>query len=128
MLAGIVRKPGVTAATKLREYAFASFAYTYEEMQSPAKLNELVETVSSRNPELVHRQIHVICSQLAEILALGNSTGEFDCDDVIVSAEYVFSALTAFQVPLLMHLYPREDYERRLGGVLDLLLIGLLKR
>jgi len=65
---------------------------------------------------------------LAEILAFGNQSGEFEIDDMIATAEGLHAAMVVFEVPMFMTLFSYEVFERRANSAAEPLLGGLLKR
>ncbi|MEJ2143210.1 MAG: TetR family transcriptional regulator C-terminal domain-containing protein, partial [Gammaproteobacteria bacterium] len=62
-----------------------------------------------------------------EILRQGQASGEFDIDDLVSTAEAVRNATVKFCMPLFMHMYPLEEFERMANEVVQLLLKGLIK-
>jgi ABC-type phosphate transport system substrate-binding protein len=67
-------------------------------------------------------------SMIAEILAQGNAQKEFALDNVVATAETVFSAFVPFYTPLFMHFYPLPEYERRARATAALVVQGLARR
>ena len=72
------------------------------------RIGELVAYITSDHPELVHRKIELLKSLLAEILAFGNQSGEFEIDDMIATAEGLHAAMVVFEVPMFMTLFSYE--------------------
>ncbi len=124
----VMRRPGRTASQRLREFALAVFNATYDEANNNTRINELIETVAREHADIVHSKIEGEQSLIAEILAQGNASGEFDVPDVIETARYIHTALMIFSLPLFHSLYPRETFETMAQGVADLLVKGLAKR
>jgi hypothetical protein len=65
----------------------------------------LVEIAASERPETVHEKNQAEQALIAEILAHGNRSGEFDVQDVIGTAQTVHATLLLFIVPIFMPLY-----------------------
>ncbi len=125
MLRDIIRTPNLTATEKLDQYAMATLHHTFEFSNENPMVNELVENITQKCPELVHEKIQTKHALIVEILAYGNERGEFDVADVIATADFILCALTKFDVPLFMSLYSLEDYETKVRGVVSLLINGL---
>jgi hypothetical protein len=67
-------------------------------------------------------------SLLAEILAEGNRSGEFDVPDVLETASLIQSVVTLFNAPHFINSYSFEKLENDAKGVVELLVCGLKKR
>lgn len=124
----IARGEHASAAEALREFVLASLEYTFEQACDQPRIGELVAEITSTRQDLVHEKLSSTQALLAEIIARGNRNGEFDVDDVVSTAATIQSALVLFDVPIFIHLYPREFFERRAEQVVDLLLNGLRRR
>lgn len=123
-----VRQPGLSAAERLLAFVTGTLQYTREQTQDSPRINELVATIASQRQDLVHEKIRAQTALLAEILAYGNETGEFDIDDVIRAARAVYASLTLFEVPLFISLYRPDEFRDIASDVTGLLLRGLEKR
>lgn len=123
-----VRAPGLSAAEKLQAFALSAFRANLELIEKDAKISELVELVANEHQEMVHQKIDARVSLLAEILAFGNQTGEFEVNDVVASARAVYASFTLFDVPMFVHLFPQEEFEALVAEVVALVLRGLNKR
>ena len=67
-------------------------------------------------------------SLLAELLATGNASGEFDVADCDETAATISTALILFDVPLLTRRSSLEELKHRAEKVVRLLLHGFKKR
>lgn len=124
----VLEKKRIGAPERLREFIVALLRYTYDETQNRPKMNQTVEVVIASRPEVIHNMLSAIQSMIAEILAQGNAQGEFAVDNVMATAEIVFSAIVPFYTPLFMHLYPLPEFERRARAMAELLVEGLARR
>ena len=89
------------------------------------KICEIAETITNNRQDLVHEKIDAEIALLAEILANGNESGEFNINDIIATARTVHSALVIFDVPIFMGLFPYEQFEERARAIVKLLVTGL---
>jgi len=128
VLREVLDKKRLSAAERLEEFILALLRYTYEETQSKPKMNDMIEVVISSRPEVIHAMLSNLQSMIAEILAQGNTQKEFAVENVLITAETVFAAITVFFTPLFMHLYPLPEFERRAHAMAALLIRGLAKR
>ena len=124
----VVRKPGLTAKQRLREYVITSLEYSYERAGDDGKINELVVKILAERKDLVIKKVETEQALIAEILAQGNKTGEFSIDDVVATARHVKTAVVMFNVPTFMGLYSLEELRSMANGVVDLILTGLHER
>ncbi|HEB87620.1 MAG TPA: TetR/AcrR family transcriptional regulator [Gammaproteobacteria bacterium] len=128
LLRGVVRTPGLSAAEKLERCALEMLRYTWETAHDQPRINELVNHVILEHRDMVHHKVQESCSLLAEVLAQGNESGEFEVADVVKTAETVHAALKMFHVPIFMSLYAHEVLMLRARDVVALLISGLRGR
>ena len=120
-----VRGPGRTASQRLEEFVVANLHVTHKQASEQPRVYEMVENITRERPELVHDKIDAVRALLAELIAYGNTTGEFDVEDVQSAAAYVHASLVVFEVPIFAHLYPLDYFEEAARGVTELLVKGL---
>lgn len=128
LLRNVISERNLTAEQKLLKVVLAKFEYTFNEVTNNPNINELVEMFVLEKPELLKARKEVIQSLIAEILAEGNRTGEFDIDDVIKTAESIKNATVAFSFPMFMRLFPKDKFREMAINVVDLITKGLLPR
>lgn len=124
----VLERKRLKPSARLEEFILALLRHTYEETMSKPKMNEMIEVVLSSRPEVIHDMLSSIQSMIAEILAQGNAQKEFAVDNVMATAEIIFTAIAAFYTPLFMHLYPLPEFERRARATAELLVQGLARR
>jgi len=128
LMRNAVRKPNLNAVERLHCYVLTTLHYFYEVASENRKINESIEVLMNERPELIQQKIETEISLLAEILAFGNETGEFNVEDVIATAKTVHVTLILFQVPMFMNLYSLEQFEKMAIAVVQLLADGLAKK
>lgn len=124
----VVRKPGLSAVKRLHAYVQGSLAYNYENAGTNQKINDLVQKILNERKDLVYEKVETEIGLIAEILAQGNSSGEFSVPDVLVTARHVQAAIIMFNVPTFLGLYPLEQFQAMANGVVDLILTGILSK
>jgi len=128
LLREVIRKPGLSAGERLASFVLTMLRHTHEQTHQQKKINELVEIVTSERPELVHEKNKAEQALIAEILAQGNTSSEFDVPDVIGTARTVHAALVLFGVPIFMPLYSLGEFEKAAKDVVHLILWRLARR
>lgn len=126
-LRAIVRQPGQSARQRLKMFVLGTLRHTQEETDNQPKINELVQTISQQRQDIVHDMLKERCALIAEVLAQGNETGEFDVADIISTSRAVYATLTIFTVPLFASLFTQKEFEDIAQQVVDLLINGLAK-
>ena len=121
----VARQASGTAAERLHEFARTNLAVTFELVAEQPHIHELVQTISAERPDLVREKLKSITGLIAEILEYGNSTGEFDVENVIATASSVHAALVLYEVPIFSQLMSREELEHSAHGLVTLLVRGL---
>ena len=128
LLRQAARQPQSSAVKRLNNYVKTMLYHCHQTHSNDSKINEVVAFITNERADLVHQKIAAQRALIAEILAYGNETGEFDIKDVIVTAQAVYTTLVLFDVPLFMSLYTLEEFEEKAANVVNLLLQGLRKR
>lgn len=121
----VVRRPNVTATDRLRAFLMEQMALTFHELEKEQHWLEMAEIVARERPHVANEGLARVRSLIAEILAMGNATGEFDIDDVNFTAEMIQSATIKFRYPQLFTSLELPKLEREARGVIDLLINGL---
>ncbi len=88
----------------------------------------MVENITLERPEHIHEKVDSAQALLAELIAYGNTTGEFAVENVQDMAAYVHASIGVFEAPIFAHLYPLEYFEQAARGVTELLSKGLAIR
>ena len=128
LLRQAARQPGLNAAERLENFVKTMLYHCHQAFSEEAKINEVVAFITNERADIIHQKIAAQRALIAEILAYGNETGEFDIRDVITTAQAVHAALVLFDVPLFMSLYPLPEFEEKATAVVKLLIQGLKKR
>jgi AcrR family transcriptional regulator len=127
-LRSAIRQPGLSAIQRLQDYVLTNLRVSHEMAMENKKICEIAETITSNRQDLVHEKIDAEIALLAEILANGNESGEFNINDIIATARTVHSALVIFDVPIFMGLFPYEQFEERARAIVKLLVTGLVNQ
>jgi AcrR family transcriptional regulator len=124
-LRNAIRQPGLSAVQRLQDYVLTTLRGSHEMAMENSKIYEICETITNNRQDLVYEKIDAEIALLAEILANGNETGEFNINDIIATARTVHSAFVIFDVPIFMGLFPYEQFEERARAIVKLLVTGL---
>jgi hypothetical protein len=98
---------------------------TFAMMEKSPRVTELAQAIGRERPDVGNERLHATRGILAECLALGNASGEFDIPDVILAAEMIQSATHFFCYPQQFSHLSLDKLERELNGVMDLIINGL---
>lgn len=128
LLREVLRRPNLTASQRLEVFVLETLHYIFGEFSKQPLLFELVMFISRERMDLVERHMGVQRSLIAEILAEGNKSGEFDATDVLTAAGMIQAATMKFNAPHFMNMFPLDQLEREAKGVVGLLIRGLAKR
>lgn len=116
------------ASVRLKDFALALLEHTYSRASDQTRLSELVEMICTERFDVLELHIRTKRSLLAELLATGNASGEFDVADCDETAATISTALILFDVPLLTRRSSLEELKHRAEKVVRLLLHGFKKR
>lgn len=128
LLKSVIRDSSLTAAEKLEKYVLGTLQASQNMFLENKKIDEVVMEITKNRSDLVHNKINNENALIMEIIAYGNQTGEFDVDDVIDTAAAIHSMLVLFDVPMFMHLFTKEEFEKKALSAVKLLITGLKKR
>lgn len=124
--AELVRRPGLSARERLREFLFLELRSTFAMLEMHPKVLEMAAIITHERPEFANRRLAIMRGLIAEILAEGNSAGEFAVEDVTFTAEMIQSATMKFHYPQLWTRLTLNKLERELAGVYEMLMRGLV--
>ena len=127
-LRAVLRRPGLSATERLEAFTLETLRSVYGMCANRPKINETVELISDERADLVARHKEVRQSLVAEILAEGNRSGEFEVEDVVGTAGAILIATSFFASPVLTGQTPLEELEQEAKGLAKLLVRGLGKR
>ncbi len=127
-LRSVLRAPGLSARERLEVFILEEMATTYRQLDEYPTLVEQVRGLSGQVPMLANEYLSASRVLLAEILTMGNASGEFMVDDVLETAEMIQAATMKFRYPQIHSLLTLHELEREANGVLRLLIDGIAKR
>lgn len=121
----VVRKPGITAADRLKMFFCTQLRVSHAKLNTDTKIFEIAEIIRRERPQLANQNLARIRGLLAEILAAGNAAGEFDIADVVSAAEMIQCATWKYHYPQLFTTLPLAELERELRGIIGMILQGI---
>jgi len=89
------------------------------------KANEVIEYISVERQDILARHKEIKQSLVAEILAEGNKSGEFDLQDILITSEAFLKATIFFECPTNFDKRTLEELEQEARAVIDLLVRGM---
>lgn len=127
-LRAVVRKAGLSAQQRVRDFLFTELHVTYEQLHSDMKIHDLAEIIKRERPETANENLAKGRALLSEILSTGNAAGEFEIADVVSTAEMIQCATMKYRYPQLFSQLSLPELEHELEGVTDLLLKAISRK
>lgn len=124
----ILKQPKLSPAMRLTAFVEEKLHYLHQQFSDNPPLFELVMYISGERGDLVSGHLKVLQSLVAEVLAEGNKTGDFDVPDVLGTARVFLAATTKFITPHFMGAFKLKELENEAREVVQLLVQGLTKR
>jgi AcrR family transcriptional regulator len=124
----IIRQRERGAAERLQDVVLQALNYTYEQWSENPRMNEMVNAICGARMNIVDEHKQGEHQLLMELLEDGNARGEFQINNIDDTATAIATAITAFNIPLLMPLCSIETFRQRAKSVVWLLLNGLLNK
>ena len=121
----IVRNPDLGSVERLKAFLFDSLRQTYLVLAEDEKMFEVAQILNRERPEFAEKQLEKEKALIAEIIAAGNSQGDFNVADVVSAASAIQSATIKYRYSQLHSHLPLAKLEDELGEVIGLLLNGL---
>ena len=123
----IVQQKHRPAAERLNDLVLQSLHYTYQQWSENPRMNELVTVICESCLDVVDSYKQNEHQILAELISDGINNKEFNItpNDIDDYAYAITTAITAFNLPILMPLYPLSTFEQRARSVVKLMLGGL---
>lgn len=126
----VLFREGLSAGARLEVFFLEILRGTHNFCANDTHLSELVTFISREHPDVVKRHQEALGAFVAEILAEGIRTGEFDVPDIMeTSATLLITMLPFYYPPLVMMSgLVLEELERKEKAVTALLIRGLSRR
>ena len=128
MLLEVVQRQGLSEAERLEVFVLEMLKYGHSQFNNEPRLSELVDVIINKLPEVVQSQIESEKKMMVTILQQGKDRNEFNIENVNEMSAYVLAAVVKFSSPFFIAIYPIEELERLVKGVVALILNGLLKK
>lgn len=123
----VVEYPLMPADKKIKEFFYESLRYTYDQVSSHHKINELVNIVASKFKDVVYAKNKAEQDLIKEILKQGIAEKLFEIEDITKTTLAIHTSLHIFQLPLAMTLYSYDTLFEMASVTTDLLLNGMKK-
>ncbi|HEX3810994.1 MAG TPA: TetR/AcrR family transcriptional regulator [Rhizomicrobium sp.] len=120
--------PGKPARARMHDLLFEELRRTYHKLEKDPRAFEMARVISTERPEFANWMLanerEILVSLLKDAIALG----EFNVEDVDLTAEMIQSATMKFRYPQLWSKLSLPKLERELEGVMKLVIDGLSPR
>ncbi|WP_455203241.1 TetR/AcrR family transcriptional regulator [Kaarinaea lacus] len=126
-LLSIVNQPEISASERIRNFVFETLRYTYTQWSETPRINEMVEAVCQERMDIVKQHMDSRRTSLVGLLEQGVRQGEFAVPDPQKTAGALLTAVTLFDVPMLMPLFSLDALEQKAEALAELIINGLKK-
>ena len=124
----IVTREGITESERLELFVLGMLDYMHGQFSNEPKLTELVDVMTQKCPELVQDHVNSDKQLIKRLLQQGVDRNEFAINDVDETTSYVQAAIVKFSTPFFIAMFPVEELKYLAKGVVQLILIGLIKK
>jgi len=124
----VLRSSQPSASESLEVFILENLRYLDIICPCHGKMDEAVEYIKRKNPDLFNQHLEAKRSMIAEILAEGNLREEFNVEDVVGKAELILSATFLCRCQWADRSPENEEVEKAATGIVKLLVRGLNKR
>ena len=124
----VVRSPEASASERLNVFIVENLEHLDMICTCNGKMDEAVDYIKRKNPELFTRHLETKRSMIAEILAEGNRNDEFQVEDIIGTADLILNATFLCKCQWVDRCPPTGEVEEAAKGIVRLLVEGLRKR
>ena len=128
LIKGVIEQDQRPAADRLHDVVFHILHYTHGQWSNDPRMNEMVNAICDARMDIVDAYKISEHNLLVTLLEEGVKRDEFSIADIDDTAGAIATAITAFNLPLMMPLCSLDFFERRAESVVRLLLTGLAKR
>jgi len=125
LLREVVNRKGLRASAKLEAFIIEKMRFTADQMVNKPAIHELITCIYQERRDLIDRHLEVQHSFLAEILAEGNRSGEFNLPAVLSGARLVHAATTKYHDPHCIQGQDIKALEEEARALVALLIQGL---
>lgn len=126
----ILHNSALNAAEMLEKIIVEELRYLYNEFDKKPKIIELVQFISENRIDVVDSHVQRKKALIAEIMAKGNGSGEFNIYDIVTTADTFMTATMRFWVVPLFFIFkePLGKVEPKAINLVRDLINGLKKR
>ena len=125
ILRDVVKRPGLNPTKRLEAFVMEKLRFMHTQIIEQPNVQGLVDYILEERWDLVERHRDVQNSLMAEVLAEGNRTGDFQIDDVVQCANTLYSLTTKFRLPHFIKHVTLPELEKEAIESVALLIKGL---
>ena len=126
----VVQMSGLSAAEMLEKVVIEELRYLFGEFTKRSKIIELIQFISTHRMDIIDAHCGRKKALIAEIMAKGNSSGEFNVDDIVAAADIFMIATMRFWVVPLFLIFKEslDQTEQKAKKVVHQLVLGISKK
>ena len=126
-LSDVIRRPKLSAAMKLETFIVENLQHLDMICSCHAKLDEALEYIKGKRPNLFGWHMETKRSMVAEILAEGNRNREFEIKDIVGTADLILNATFLCKCQWVEGCPPIDEVAQAAKGIVRLLINGFEK-
>lgn len=129
-LRNVVQMTGLGAAEMLEKFVIEELNYLTCQASEQTKISELVQFISTHRMDIVDAHCGRKKALIAEIMAKGNASGEFEISNILAASEtFIIATLRFWMLPLFFMLNePVEKVKEQARNVVHQLVLGISKK
>ena len=127
LLQSIIDDKQLNASEKLTSFVYEILMYTYNQVSSNPRINELVHIIAEKYPEVVHQKNESERLLIRKIIEQGIKENSFKAVDIDRTTIATHTCIHLFQLPLAMTVHPLEKLQNMAAMTTELVLSGLQK-
>jgi len=113
------------ASVRLKDFLFQDLRSTFAALEEDPRIVEMAQLITAERPEFHDEGLDREREVLAQIVKMGQESGEFETADPMFVAETIQAATMKFSYPQLFSRLSLEKLEEELEGVYQLIIKGL---
>ena len=123
----VLHRSGLSASERLETFIVEEMRYVDMICSCHEKIDEAIKYLKSKKPDVFNQQSDAKRSMIAEILAEGNRSGEFEIDDIIGTSDLIMKATFLCKCQWIDSCPPIEEVEQAARKIVKLIVKGIRK-
>jgi AcrR family transcriptional regulator len=123
----VLHRPGLSASERLETFIVEEIRLIDMICSCNEKIDEAIKYLQKKKPDLFNQQTDAKRSMIAEILAEGNRSNEFEVEDIIGTSDLIMKSTFLCKCQWIDRCPPIEEVEQAARKIVKLIVRGLRK-